>query len=469
MSSLFNLFEKPEILSKANKIFCINIRSNKEEYLNWINIDTILNRLKEWDIDFIFEDFENENFENIKKIDFENQYKDYLKFLFFFNDAPKTKEEIYLIDQIKPFYIFWIGDKGYTLSAISYNRFKLKIQNEPEIPFTPFSTKVERFFLYNLSKFIDVEGEILEIGAYSGGTTIALGLGNKNSKFRSNIFSVDVQFQKDYDYFLKNVGVYNLVKKFKNDSKEFLHIFPELLKEKKLRILWIDGDHSYEGAKFDIEHYKKFISNEGVIVIHDYGINDSIHSGITRAVYESIVKDPDFSNFAKIGSIFYAEKKRTKKFLNFENITSVPNSPYNVFKWLNQLNYIKGKKLILYGAGLHTRELISLFDSYNKELLGSIMFIIDDYADKNFILNGKTVYNSEILKNHSLNYDYIIISSFDFEEVMLEKLKNLGIAEEKILPIYSNKDFINHFKRNFYPIISNINQIECLFSGLKNE
>jgi hypothetical protein len=37
----------------------------------------------------------------------------------------------------------------------------------------------------------------------------------------------------------------------------------------KIDILWIDGDHSYEGVKTDFELYSNILSENGVIIIHD--------------------------------------------------------------------------------------------------------------------------------------------------------------------------------------------------------
>ncbi len=46
---------------------------------------------------------------------------------------------------------------------------------------------------------------------------------------------------------------------------------------KQIELLWIDGDHRYEGTKKDIENW-----NDGMIALHDY--RDGI--GVSQAVYE---------------------------------------------------------------------------------------------------------------------------------------------------------------------------------------
>lgn len=41
----------------------------------------------------------------------------------------------------------------------------------------------------------------------------------------------------------------------------------------KIDLLWIDGDHSYEGVKADFDLYSKILSDSGVIIIHDTDSN----------------------------------------------------------------------------------------------------------------------------------------------------------------------------------------------------
>ena len=42
-----------------------------------------------------------------------------------------------------------------------------------------------------------------------------------------------------------------------------------LLKNKKIDLLFIDGDHSYEGVKKDFDLYKSSVSKNGIIAFHD--------------------------------------------------------------------------------------------------------------------------------------------------------------------------------------------------------
>jgi len=49
----------------------------------------------------------------------------------------------------------------------------------------------------------------------------------------------------------------------------------KILGYEKLDLLFIDGNHSYEGVKKDFEIYKDLVNNDGYIILHD--INDTDH------------------------------------------------------------------------------------------------------------------------------------------------------------------------------------------------
>jgi predicted O-methyltransferase YrrM len=43
----------------------------------------------------------------------------------------------------------------------------------------------------------------------------------------------------------------------------------ELLADKKLDLLFIDGDHTYEGVKYDFSAYSPLVGRDGIIALHD--------------------------------------------------------------------------------------------------------------------------------------------------------------------------------------------------------
>jgi len=50
-------------------------------------------------------------------------------------------------------------------------------------------------------------------------------------------------------------------------------------------LIFIDGDHSYEGCRVDIEAWLPFLKPGGVMAFHDFG---SRASGVTQAIFETI-------------------------------------------------------------------------------------------------------------------------------------------------------------------------------------
>lgn len=58
-----------------------------------------------------------------------------------------------------------------------------------------------------------------------------------------------------------------------SQCKETQNKFTEILDGEKLDLLFIDGDHSFDGVKTDYEFYSKFVNPDGFIVFHDIGDN----------------------------------------------------------------------------------------------------------------------------------------------------------------------------------------------------
>ena len=55
-----------------------------------------------------------------------------------------------------------------------------------------------------------------------------------------------------------------------SDTKRQLN---KILKNEKLDLLFIDGDHSFDGTKHDFEFYSQYVNKGGFIVFHDIGNN----------------------------------------------------------------------------------------------------------------------------------------------------------------------------------------------------
>ena len=81
------------------------------------------------------------------------------------------------------------------------------------------------------------------------------------------------------------------VRIFKGESKFFFEQIPN----DHLHYVYIDADHSYEGALRDLEDSREKVQNNGYIMGHDYGINNKKTNfnwsfGVKKAVDEFCLK-----------------------------------------------------------------------------------------------------------------------------------------------------------------------------------
>lgn len=99
---------------------------------------------------------------------------------------------------------------------------------------------------------------ILEIGAYSNGCTYAF----------SNIFDKVVSIDLEH----KSTERFKNVTYITGDSHEVRQDI-----DGKFDVLFIDGDHTYEGVKKDFELYKDMANKGGIICFHDIWDTDEHH------------------------------------------------------------------------------------------------------------------------------------------------------------------------------------------------
>ncbi|MDF9409146.1 methyltransferase domain-containing protein [Pelotomaculum isophthalicicum JI] len=113
------------------------------------------------------------------------------------------------------------------------------------------------------------------------------------------------------------------------------------------------------------------------------------------------------------------------KFYNWvESIKSYINNLID--NWISM-----GKKVLIYGAGIHTQALIELIDFKNCNMLG----IVDDNVSKVGSKVGKwKVYAIDDI--NKLNPDIILISSYAFENEIYDKLNKLKRKDVDIVKIY---------------------------------
>ena len=79
----------------------------------------------------------------------------------------------------------------------------------------------------------------------------------------------------------------------------------------RIRLLFVDGDHSYQGCKSDIINFAPFVVPGGVVAVHDYcntSLGWTLYTPIVEAVYDTIVRGNGFRDFRRDFSVFSAKK-----------------------------------------------------------------------------------------------------------------------------------------------------------------
>ncbi len=159
------------------------------------------------------------------------------------------------------------------------------------------------------------KGVILEIGSFKGRSTIVLA---KSAALagETKIVAVDpltspsktdpdlrgqASGWSDFQTNLKNAGVENAVEFHRHRSSE---LAGKWAAGRKIRLLWIDGDHTYAGAKLDLDLFRPFLANGAIVAMHDVLHS---HDGPVRVFAEEILLSPHFGPFGFSGSIAWAQ------------------------------------------------------------------------------------------------------------------------------------------------------------------
>jgi len=134
-------------------------------------------------------------------------------------------------------------------------------------------------------------GAICEIGSYVGASACCFGAAAKESG-SGQVLCIDTWtndamsegHRQTWSEFAENTAEYrDLLRPIRGFSTE---VIDEVRAHATiLDVLFIDGDHSYEGVKADWDNYKGMLKVGSVVVFHDYGWAD----GVRRVVHDEVV------------------------------------------------------------------------------------------------------------------------------------------------------------------------------------
>ena len=171
----------------------------------------------------------------------------------------------------------------------------------------------EMRFLALLAACPTADGEILEIGSFKGKSTIILA---KAAALADNsvVNAVDPMTapcetdptlgnqESSLADFKRNVATAG-VKDRVRLHQMFSH---ELAREwkKPLRLLWIDGDHTYAGTKLDFDGFAPHLAEKAIVAIHD---TLREFEGGARVYLERVLRSPNFGACGFCSSIGWAQ------------------------------------------------------------------------------------------------------------------------------------------------------------------
>lgn len=85
----------------------------------------------------------------------------------------------------------------------------------------------------------------------------------------------NIAVDKDNNFDLLNENPTNVNWKFIQGDTKNENVYNQIVNEcDEFDLIFIDGDHSYEGVKYDFEKFKTLLSKRGYIVFHDIDQNN---------------------------------------------------------------------------------------------------------------------------------------------------------------------------------------------------
>ena len=176
-----------------------------------------------------------------------------------------------------------------------------------------FLTDREARFLALLAATPTCDGEILEIGTYRGRSTSILSQAAQLSGSGKVVaidplpniepMAVDLQGQRTARALLEqNLRRCDVADHVELHQEYSYNVAPSW--DRPLRLLWIDGDHSYQGAKTDFDLFASHLSDGAIVAMHDVLHLDE---GPIKVFVEDVLGSEHFGPAGVCGSIGWAQ------------------------------------------------------------------------------------------------------------------------------------------------------------------
>jgi predicted O-methyltransferase YrrM len=182
-------------------------------------------------------------------------------------------------------------------------------------PTTGYLSEREARFIMAAVALAPAQGKILEIGSFKGRSTVGLAYVARELGL-GKVFAVDPHTSPastdpdlrsrgqttSYDDFIANLEAAGVLDRVEI-KRAYSHDLARDWKD-PIRFLWIDGDHTYKGAKADIDMFKPFLADGAIVAMHDVL---GTFEGALRVFVEEILDRDDFGPAGFSGSIGWAQ------------------------------------------------------------------------------------------------------------------------------------------------------------------
>ncbi|MFO0967874.1 MAG: class I SAM-dependent methyltransferase [Gemmataceae bacterium] len=183
-----------------------------------------------------------------------------------------------------------------------------------------FLSDFEGFTLMQLAAHGTGVGEIVEIGSYLGRSTCFLAAGTLKTgrekvhavdhfrgspehqagqSFASKVLEEEGTTLHRFHANLRRVGLLEKVSTIQSASDQAAHSWTQ-----SIRLLFIDGDHSYEASRRDFECWAPFVGKHGYVCFHDIGG----WPGVTRFYKELLEQTQEFREILTVETLKVIER-----------------------------------------------------------------------------------------------------------------------------------------------------------------
>ena len=170
----------------------------------------------------------------------------------------------------------------------------------------------EGYFLYRLARDGEGAGEVVEIGSWMGRSTAWLAAGCKTAA-RERVHAVDTfagsAEHQELDVLKREGTTYHQFAENLERVDLFDYVEPVVASSrdaerrwdgKPIRLLFIDGDHSYQAVRADFESWSRHVIVGGMIVFDDVIDN---WPGVKRCFEEVTAQDELWEKYGGIGKV----------------------------------------------------------------------------------------------------------------------------------------------------------------------